>query len=91
MSTCFVLQLQDMTSHATRLKAQNIVATVRRQTRDASHQNRSSNHARNRLRRGRSAIRPICCIRMRSREHAAEFAPAAGHRAEMHRGDFSAK
>ena len=91
MSTCFVLQLRDMTSHAARLKDQNIVATARGQTRDASHQNRSGNHARNRLRRGCSAIRPICCIRMSSREHAAEFATFAGHSAKMPRGDFSAK
>jgi len=83
MSTCFVLQLRDMTSHAARLKDQNIVATARGQTRDASHQNRSDNHARNRLRRGCSAIRPICCIRMSSREHAAEFATFAGHSAKM--------
>lgn len=89
MSTCFVLQLRDMTSHAARLKDQNIVATAR--ARDASHQNRSGNHARNRLRRGCSAIRPICCIRMSSREHAAEFATFAGHSAKMPRGDFSAK
>ena len=82
MSTCFVLQLRDMTSHAARLKDQNIVATAREQTRDASHQNRSSNHARNRLRRGRSAIPPICCIRTPSREHAAVFATAAGHSAK---------
>ena len=72
------------------LKDQSSVATARRQTRDASHQNRSSNHARNRLRLGCSAIRLICCIRMSSREHAARFVPAAGHRAKMPRGDFSA-
>jgi len=89
MSTCFVLQLRDMTSHAARLKDQNIVATAREQTRDASHQNRSGNHARNRLRRGCSAIRPICCIRMSSREHAAEF--ATGTAQKCPRSDFSAK
>ena len=67
-----------MTSQVSRLKDQNIVAITRGQTRDASHQNRSGNHARN-LRRGSSAIRPICCIRVRSREHAAEFATVTGH------------
>jgi peptidoglycan lytic transglycosylase len=68
-----------MTSQVSRLKDQNIVAITRGQTRDASHQNRSGNHSRDRLRRARSAIRSICCIRARNREHAAEFATVTGH------------
>jgi hypothetical protein len=40
-----------------------------------------------RPRQGCSAIRPICCIRTRSGEHAT----ATRHSAKMRRGDFSPK
>jgi rare lipoprotein A len=77
-----------MTSQVSRLKDQNIVAITRGQRVMHPTKIDPATTLANRPRLGCSAIRPICCIRVRSREHAAEFATAAGHGAKMARRFF---